>query len=94
MGYWKQKQAEYEEQEHVAKRITIDAGAIHFCELPGSTFEGVEEPVAAYKLGNSRLSAGKLGETFASSREMTDLIKQVIEEQPERCPECVRFELE
>jgi hypothetical protein len=28
MGYWKQKEAEYEEQEHVATRIAIDAGAI------------------------------------------------------------------
>jgi hypothetical protein len=45
----------------------------------------------AYKLGNYRLSAGKLGTVFSSSREMTDTVKAVIEDAAMECYTCATW---
>lgn len=94
MGYYKEQLAKAEYQETVATGIAVDAGVIRVCEFHGMTFEGLEEPVSAYKLGNYRFSRGELSEVFGSRGEMTDAIEHVIGEQPEECPRCVKFRYE
>lgn len=45
------------------------------------------EPNCAYRVGNAKLKAGELGDTFSSSREIIDAVNSVIEEYClEYCP--------
>jgi hypothetical protein len=70
-----------EEQQHAAMEIALDAGVLKRCEYHGVIYDPLAgDYTPAYKLGNYRLSAGKLGKLFSTSREMTDTVKSVIED--------------
>jgi hypothetical protein len=72
-----------------AIKIALDAGALRRCEfdcvIEGSDIEG------AYRLGNRRFSAGLLAGAFESRRDMTDFIKEVVEDSVVECPVCANI---
>jgi len=81
-----------EEQWDVAMEIAVDAGVLKRCYLHSEIYDPLGgDYVPAYKLGNYRLSAGKLGGVFSSSREMTDTVKAVIEDAAMECYTCAKW---
>jgi len=80
-----------EEQRDVATEIAVDAGVLKRCYLHSEIYDALGENTPAYKLGNYRLSAGKLGRTFSSSREMTDTVQAVIQDAAMECYTCAKW---
>lgn len=94
MGMAKRLLEEHEAKLSAALRIAIDAGALKVCEYHDDCiFDGGVEIENAYKLGNARFSSGKLDGVFETRREMTDCIKEVVEDNylAEECPLCAKF---
>lgn len=93
MGGAKRMMEDHEAKLQVAMGIAIQAGVLEQCEFhEDCVFEGSGDLEAAYRLGNSQYSAGELEGTFESRHEMTDLIKEVIEDHPaEECPSCAKI---
>jgi hypothetical protein len=80
-----------EEQRDVATEIALDAGVLKRCGYHGEIYDPLRgDNTPAYKLGNYRLSAGKLRRVFSSSRELTDTIKAVVEDAGMECYDCAR----
>ena len=82
-----------EEQWEVAREIAVDAGVLTRCPLHSEIYDPLAgDNTPAYKLGNYRLSAGKLRVgVFSSSREMTDTIKAVVEDAAMECYTCSKW---
>lgn len=66
-----------EDKWQAAIQICIEADVLNSCEDHGVVFQGEEEVEEAYKLGNTKFTAGELGQTFSNRREMTDFIQEV-----------------
>jgi hypothetical protein len=80
-----------EEQWDAATEIAVDAGVLKRCEYHGVIYDPLAgDNTPAYKLGNYRLSAGKLGRLFSSPREMTDTVKAVVEDAGMDCYICAK----
>ncbi|MEN3111145.1 hypothetical protein ACFONG_04715 [Uliginosibacterium paludis] len=81
-----------EEKRGIAIQIALEAGVLEQCEFhEDCLFEGGEEIEAAYKLGNFKISNGEYGDVFESRREMTDLIKEVVQDNSaEECYSCAK----
>ncbi len=92
MGIAKRHMEEMEDKRNLAIRIAVEAGVLDECEYHDGTFtEGSNDIEEAYKLGNSRISSGELDGAFDSRREMTDLIKAVVDElSADECYSCAR----
>jgi hypothetical protein len=77
----------------VARGIALEAGTLRRCEYhEDCIFEGANDAEGAYKLGNYKFSAGSLKGVFESRREMTDCIKEVVEEVwGDECPRCAEL---
>lgn len=90
MGGAKRCMEEEEDQRGVALGIAIKAGVLKECEFhAGSVFEGGEPIESAYKLGNAQYSVDEFGGLFGSRREMTDVIKNVVDDNlADQCPSC------
>ena len=95
MGFTKRLIELQEEQRDVATQIALDSGVLKRCEFHGEIYDPeTGDKTPAYKLGNFRLSAGKLGKVFSSSREMTDMVKAVIDDAAMECYICAKEESE
>jgi hypothetical protein len=91
MGGAKRLMEEQEQQERVAVRIVVQAGALERCEYHGIVYDaGGGDLEAAYRIGNSKFTAGELKE-FRSRRELTDTIKKVYEEAGIECWQCEKM---
>ena len=86
----KQMMEDYENKREVALRIAIEAGVLEQCEDHDEcVFEGHEEIKQAYILANSKYTTGELEGVFVDKQEMTDIIKEVVEDNPASdCPLC------
>ncbi|MDD5336609.1 MAG: hypothetical protein PHS32_22965 [Rhodoferax sp.] len=83
---------DHEAKRGIAIQIAIEAGVLEQCEFHDIAYEGNEEIESAYKLGNGKFSRGEFRDTFESRREMTDYIKNVVEDHPaEECPSCAHM---
>lgn len=83
-----------EHQCNVAIGIALQAGALKQCEIhEDCIFGGEKDAENAYRLGNSKFTAGELKGIFDERREMTDTIKKMIEEHSliEGCPRCEKL---
>ena len=71
----------------------MEAGVLEQCEYhDDAIFEGSEDITATYKLGNTKFTSGELSGTFDDRREMTDIIKEVVEDHPAKeCPFCAKI---
>ncbi len=76
----------------VATGIALEAGALKRCEYHEIVFEGPNDIQGAYMLGNYKFSKGELNGAFETRREMTDCIKQAVEDNcADECPRCADF---
>lgn len=78
----------HDHQREVAAQIARRAGAIAECDFHGELYDNdcAEE---AYKLGN-KLFDSEFRDVFRSRREMTDAIKEVIDDTAWECGSCDR----
>jgi hypothetical protein len=89
MGALKRMMERHETLCGVAIGIALEARVLRSCEYHDCLFEGPNDIVDAYKLGNSKFTAGTLEGHFQSRREMTDCIKEVVEDNcNDICPRC------
>jgi hypothetical protein len=82
---------EQQEQRSTAIGIALAARVLRRCEYHEDIIvnTGLLDVSYAYRVGNAMLKAGELGDTFASSREMTDAVKAAIDEHVlDYCPRC------
>ena len=95
MGFSKRQIDDQEAKDLRATRIAIEARVLSCCEIHHCVFEGNEEIVSAYKVGNALWSAGKIPEAFATRREMTDIIKDRVEyyAASRECPLCEKRQM-
>ena len=92
MGGIKRMMEEHAAQRDVAIGIALECGVLKICEFHDTIYEGSCDFEAAYKLGNAKFTAGKLEGVFEARREMTDIIKEVIEDHSaEECPSCAKI---
>ncbi len=93
MGQAKRELEEQECKRQTALQIALEAGVLATCELHEDCFlEGNEDIEGAYKLGNLKITNGELQGAFSSRREMTDTIKEVVEEHSAgECPSCAKW---
>jgi hypothetical protein len=83
------------ESRHAAAiKIALDAGVLKECDFHDFLLEGDSDIEDAFRLGNSRFSSHSMGSIFENRIEMTDAIKEVVEDAAEKCPVCdkVRYE--
>lgn len=92
MGGSKRMMEEEEQKRLVALQISIDAGVLKQCKIHDECiYEGSKEVESAYKLANFRVSQGELENVFENRKEMTDLIKEVVEEHgADECYVCAK----
>jgi len=83
-----------EERRSRAIDIAIAAKVLRVCEYHGDVVMtmGLVDESYAYRVGNAKLKAGELGDTFESPREMTDAVKAAINEHYlDYCPRCEKL---
>ena len=88
-----------EEQEAlsgVIEQIAVTAGLGQRCERHPEVFisEGMPDPDAltlACKIMNAGITEGRIQVSSLSRRDVTDLLKDLVEQAPEACPECERL---
>jgi len=97
MGMMKHIMEENEEKRFIARGIAEEAGAIKECEYHPGTFIDQYDSQAletAYKIANKRFT-GKTDDSvslFKTRRELTDTIKEVVEETGDYCYSCKKWE--
>lgn len=91
MGQMKRLMEAAEEKRSRAIGIAIQAGVLKCCEFHDEVFVGSKDVVEAYKRGNARFEKDSLGEAFDTRREMTDYIKEVVEDAAEECWCCAKI---
>lgn len=95
MSFAKRMIEEREQQHSVAVEIAIEAGVLARCEYHDEVYDTLSgDNTPAYKLGNHKLSAGKLGGVFSSPREMTDAVKAAVENAGMECYSCAKMRSE
>ncbi len=92
MGGAKQMMEEHEGKLGVAMELALEANVLEKCEYHDDCiYAGSEDIESAYKLGNYKLSNGELEAVFKDRREMTDLVKEVVEDhQGDECFACAK----
>jgi hypothetical protein len=78
------------------EEIAIVAGLGERCEMHPDVymcgFPDEEQLVEAYKITNARITKGDIGLlSLMTRRDFTDLIKEVVEQAPDFCPDCERL---
>lgn len=96
MGAAKEMMLQREGMTGAAEEVAIAAGLGERCEMHEDVFmsEFPDEDllVEAYKIANARISKGEIElPSMMSRRDFTDLIKEVVEQAPDFCPECQRL---
>ena len=94
MGGVKDMMAQDEARRLAAIEIAVEAGALKRCEFHEDTLlDGGGDVEAAYRLGNSKFTAGEFKEFFETRREMTDTIKSVVDDNSaDECYSCRKWE--
>ncbi|PTU70775.1 hypothetical protein [Chromobacterium haemolyticum] len=92
MGGAKRELIEFESLQYIAIDIAVRAEVLKRCEFHDDcTYTTGEDIQGAYKLANTMYSSGDLRQ-FSSRRQMTDIIKQVVEDNDlDECPRCAEY---
>ncbi len=88
MSLTKRMMEEQQEKCETAKDVAVRAGVLERCEVCDEVTNAyAEDTETAYKLANTLISRGDpLVEAFnGDRRELTDLIKEVVDEAPDDC---------
>lgn len=93
MGRAKEEMMRQEALFDEATGIAVAAGVLGQCEWhPEIVWDLFGDREDAYKLGNARFSRGELSSHFESRRELTDAIKNAIEQSGmDGCPLCAKM---
>ena len=93
MGFTKRRMEEFGEKRKEAIRIAVEAGSLDRCPFHSDYYSDTGDPSMAYKLANKFFTDDNLEQDWESRRELTDVIKEVIEEAPGDgiCPSCASF---
>lgn len=99
MGFMKHQMEKEEQQRKVAESIAIEAAAIKECEYHEDVLIDRGDPSAnelAYKIANSRFSKKDeiIVDLFEDRRELTNIIKQVIDAAGDECYSCSKLDEE
>ena len=90
MGQAKKEMMRQEELLYEAADIAVEAGVLRRCKYhPDIVWDNHGDRSDAYKLGNARFSRGEVGD-FRSRRELTDAIKNAIEQSGDECYLCAK----
>jgi len=87
------KMMEHEDNKRgVAAQIAIDSGVLERCPIHEEILLITGNDITdAYKLGNAKISAGDFVGLFDDRRDMTDKIKEVVEDDgSDECGICAR----
>jgi len=76
------------EQAYIAEEIAVEAKVLKRCPWHGNAYQDDFDLTAAYMLGNRKFSRNELHSVFDTRREMTDTIKQIVDDAPLDCPSC------
>jgi len=82
MGGWKDLEEERLTQLNYAVGIIVAAKVAVRCEAHGTPIRNPDvDEKEAYKVGNAKLSRGEFKGIFTSSRQMTDAVKDALDDQ-------------
>jgi hypothetical protein len=81
-----------EHQLVVGNQIAIDAGVLKVCPYHEIAFYDDGDVTPAYKLGNSRFTAGKYVGVFEDRTEMTDAILKAVQDSAVECDPCLKWQ--
>lgn len=92
MSLTKRRMEANESKKETSLAIAIEAGVLGVCMIHEDTVIGGSGEVEdAYKLGNTKFTAGEIEGIFESRKEMTDYIKLMCEENADgECNQCTR----
>lgn len=81
------------EKRETAIQIALAAGVLKECEYhKGCFFKGNEELNKAFAIADNQYSEGKHTHEFKDKKEMTDIIREAVEEHSaEQCSSCGHF---
>ena len=88
MGQMKRLLEQQEEQRAWGGQIALEAGVLKRCKFHDCVYYADGEKTPAYKLGNYKFSKGELTKIFSDRTELTDAIKDAIEEAALSCWVC------
>jgi len=91
MGMTKELMLEMQARQDIAENIAVEAKVLSRCEWHRYAYQGDWDYTAAYMLGNRKYSHGELPGTFHSRREMTDAIKDAVDNAPLDCLHCEKL---
>lgn len=93
MGTEKKLDQDRQNRIDVALGIAIEARVVSTCHLHLHIYlKGEHEIEAAYRLGNTQFTKSELTHTFQSRRQMTDAIKEAVENNvADSCVPCERL---
>jgi hypothetical protein len=93
MGAVKEWMIHHDYQLAVATDIAVEAGVLSRCEFHEDiVLDNLEDPSGAYKLGNYKFSKGVLRDVFETRTQMTDAIKEAIQDAgPFGCGICAKM---
>lgn len=92
MGLTKRWMESQEAKREEATDIAVQAGVLERCEFHKDiVYDTFGDPTEAYKLAKAKFAAGELQENYKSLQELTDKIKEVIEESSSSCPHCAKL---
>jgi hypothetical protein len=93
MGYAKRLMEAEEEKSNAATAIALQAEVLIRCEYHSEVVmeNGAFDIEDAYKLGNAKFSAGEFKRIFSDRRDMTDHIKEAVEEAAYNCSFCEKM---
>jgi hypothetical protein len=95
MGGTQSLMEDIQEKRCVAIEVAVECGALGRCKLHDIVYAGNGDFTAAYRLGNAKFSRGAFEGVFVTTREMTDTIKEVIENNSgEECSFCAKLQNE
>ncbi|MEO1016315.1 MAG: hypothetical protein AAFY56_01290 [Pseudomonadota bacterium] len=93
MGGAKRMLEDAEDKRQIALEIAMTAGALATCELHDCAINRDDDPTPAYKLGNALISQSDplVANFYGNRRELSDYIKEVIEDTNDECVRCAEM---
>lgn len=94
MGLQKRALEHEEQKRSIAAAIAVETGVVKSCSFHDeSLFAGHTDFTNSYKVAASRVKRGDFGDLFESQRELTDLIKEIAEDNSfeSRCARCTEL---
>jgi hypothetical protein len=95
LGFVSEYMIAMDELRSTARDVANAAGAIGRCPIHEEVDINQGDPAAeslAYRIANARISRNEIGlPEGVSRRDFTDMIKELVEESCDDCPECERI---